>query len=274
MSARVVVLVLAALLAAAPAAAAPDFGRASFVGRDEELDALAGALREVLEADGARALIVRGESGVGKSTLVRAFLDTQGDGALALAGRCYERELVPFKAVDGLVDALAGVLRKRHSAFVEALLPPRAAILLHAFPVLGRVDALARAAQLSDGMDAREVRASMFAALRELLRRLGEERPIVAVIDDLQWADADSLALLTELLRGPGAPRMLLVGTLRTQAQDVESEARLFGPEAKERHLPLRNLEGAAARALARDLLHATAPGRAEIGRASCRERV
>ncbi|HEV3030868.1 MAG TPA: AAA family ATPase [Polyangia bacterium] len=248
---------------AAAADAGPDFGRASFVGRDQELGVLEAALREVREAAGAGALIVRGESGVGKSTLVRAFLDAQGDGALALSGRCYERELVPFKAVDGLVDALAGVLRKRDSAFVEALLPPRAAMLLHAFPVLGRVDALARAAQLSEGMDAREVRASMFAVFRELLRRLGEERPIVAVIDDLQWADADSLALLTELLRGPEAPRMLLVGTLRTQAHDVESEARLFGPEAPERHLPLRNLEGAAARALARDLLSATAPGRA-----------
>jgi hypothetical protein len=234
-----------------------------FVGRDAELGVLEAALDEVREGSGALALVVRGESGVGKSTLVRAFLDAQGERTIGLAGRCYERELVPFKAVDGLVDALASLLRKRDDAFVTALLPPRAAVLLHAFPVLGRVDALARASQLSDGMDAREVRASMFAALRELLRRLGEERPIVAVIDDLQWADADSLALLAELLRGPGAPRLLLVGTMRTQAQALESEARLLGPDTPERHLALRNLDGAAARALALDLLSATAPSRA-----------
>jgi eukaryotic-like serine/threonine-protein kinase len=248
-----------------PSGVVVELGRArlagTFVGRDAELAELEAALREVREGGGARAVVVRGESGVGKSTLVRAFLDAQGEGALGLAGRCYERELVPFKAVDGLVDALAGALRKRDDAFVEALLPPRAAILLHAFPVLGRVDALARASQIVEGMDAREVRASMFAAFRELLRRLGEERPVVAVIDDLQWADSDSFALLAELLRAPGAPRLLVVGTLRTQAPD--DETRLFGPEAPERHLPLRNLGGEAARALARDLLSATAPGRA-----------
>jgi tetratricopeptide (TPR) repeat protein len=242
---------------------APELGRAGVVGREAELRALEASLSDVRAGHGARALIVRGESGVGKSTLVRAFVEAQGDGALALSGRCHERELVPFKAVDGLDDALVGVLRKRDAAFVEALLPPRAAILLHAFPVLGRVDALARAAQPPEGMDAREVRASMFAALRELLRRLGEERPIVAVIDDLQWADADSFALLAELLRGPGAPRLLLVGTLRTPAPALDAEARLFGPEAAERHLPLGNLEGAAARALALDLLSSTAPARA-----------
>jgi tetratricopeptide (TPR) repeat protein len=241
---------------------AAELGRA-VVGREAELRALDAALADVRAGHGARALVVRGESGVGKSTLVRAFVDAQGEGALALSGRCHERELVPFKAVDGLVDALVSVLRKRDAAFVEALLPPRAAILLHAFPVLGRVDALARAAQLPEGMDAREVRASMFASLRELLRRLGEERPIVAVIDDLQWADADSFALLAELLRGPGAPRLLLVGTLRTPAPALDAEGRLFGPEATERHLPLGNLEGAAARALALDLLSSTAPARA-----------
>ena len=248
-------------------AAVPDvvaeLGRAQFVGRAAELAALAAELAEVRASGGARALVLRGESGVGKSTLVRAFLDAQGDAALALAGRCYERELVPFKAVDGLVDALASLLRKREDAFVATLLPPGAVILLHAFPVLGRVDALARARVLPEGMDAREVRASMFAALRELLRRLSEERPIVAVIDDLQWADADSFALLSELLRGPGAPRLLLVGTLRTQAQAPEGDARLFGPDVPERHLSLGNLEGTAARALALDLLRATAPARA-----------
>jgi hypothetical protein len=247
----------------APPAVVVELGRARFVGRDLELAVLQAALDDVSAGGGGRAIVVRGESGVGKSTLVRAFLDAQGDEALALAGRCYERELVPFKAVDGLVDALAGVLRKRDDAFVRALLPPRAGVLLHAFPVLGRVDALARAAPPPEGMDAREVRASMFGALRALLGRLAEERPIVAVIDDLQWADADSLALLAELLRAPGAPRLLLVGTVRAPAQAPADEAPLFGPEAREQRLPLGNLEGGSARALALDLLSTQPPARA-----------
>ncbi len=91
---------------------------------------LAAALDAVRSGQGARLLVVRGESGVGKSALVAAFLRrfdpdaaaddpnldddafTQRAPPLLLTARCYERELVPFKAFDGLVDALTNVLRQ------------------------------------------------------------------------------------------------------------------------------------------------------------------
>ncbi|HXU65243.1 MAG TPA: protein kinase [Polyangia bacterium] len=242
------------------------------VGRDQELGVLATALAEVRSGQGARLLVVRGESGVGKSALVSSFLrrldpDSDPTGAdsdwiergppLVLAARCYERELVPFKAFDGLVDALTHVLRRLEGDTLSRVIPDRAAVLLQAFPVLGRVQMIAHAPHQHIGSDPREVRASMFVALRQLLRGLGGLAPIVAFVDDLQWADADSRALLSELLRPPDSPRLLLIGTYRT---GDERAGPLLGGEVPEQQLWLGNLGGEAARRLARDLLANAGP--------------
>jgi hypothetical protein len=228
-----------------------------FVGRETELADLETLLGEVRAGGGARAAIVRGESGVGKSTLVRTFLERHADddGIVVLTARCYERELVPYKAVDGIVDALTLVMRRYDAETIERMIPVRAAVLLQAFPVLGRVGPIAQAPQDWAGLDPRQVRAAMFAAFRELLTALGERAPVVAYIDDLQWADADSLALLSEALRHPDSPRLLLLGTLRGPTHDPRPADRLFAGEVLETHLPLGNLGEAPARALAEDLL-------------------
>ncbi len=238
-------------------------------GASAELKVLAAALNEVRSGQGARLLVVRGESGVGKSSLVATFLQRLEDDAnpeasdtawvergppLVLTARCYERELVPFKAFDGLVDALTHVLRRLDAETLSRVIPDRAAVLLQAFPVLGRVPLIAHAPQQHVGTDPREVRDSMFVAFRQLLRGLAALAPIVAFVDDLQWADADSRALLTEVLRPPDAPRMLLIGTFRTTSAE-ERAATLLGGEVPEQQLALGNLDSDAARELARELL-------------------
>ncbi len=253
-----------AALAPAPAGRAidpptPRDDAVRFVGRERELDAMEAALEGVRKGNGARVLIVRGESGVGKSALVRAFLETRletNDNAppILLTARCYERELVPFKALDGLVDVLTGLLRQLDPDTIARIVPDRAAVLLQAFPVLGRVPLIAHAPHQHVGPDPREVRASMFVVFRQLLRALGERAPIVAYVDDLQWADADSLALLSEVLRPPDAPRLLLLGTLRTQSAG-DSAGRLLAADVPEEELALSNLGADAARMLARELL-------------------
>jgi len=238
---------------------APRDDAVRFVGRESELDIMEAALDGVRKKGGARVLIVRGESGVGKSALVRAFLETRletGENAppILLTARCYERELVPFKALDGLVDVLTGLLRQLDPDTIARIVPDRAAVLLQAFPVLGRVPLIAHAPHQHVGPDPREVRASMFVVFRQLLRALGERAPIVAYVDDLQWADADSVALLSEVLRPPDAPRLLLLGTLRTQAAG-DSAGRFLAADVPEQELALSNLGGDAARMLARELL-------------------
>ena len=233
-----------------PPAAPP--GRTPFVGRSAELSRLSGALSEI-DGGEAVAVVVRGESGVGKSVLVRRFTQwvasTRPD-AIILAGRCYELEVVPYKAFDGLMDALSRHLARLEDDDVSRLLPGTAWLLAQVFPVLRCVPVLERevASAGRPRADMHETRARLFATVRELLTKLGERSTLVLVIDDLHWADPDSLALLAELLRPPLPPRLLLVATARPDAP----LASLPGEVAT---IDLGRLPGEEAVALARLLL-------------------
>jgi eukaryotic-like serine/threonine-protein kinase len=202
---------------------------APFVGRARELDALGAALDDV-RAGRAVSVVVAGESGVGKSALVRRFLDgdaVRDAGALVLSGRCWERESVPYKAFDGVIDALGRQLtRLKHDAALE-LLPPDAQLLAQVFPVLWAVDAMVEATRpvADDARDPQELRARLFDALRVLMTRLAQRGPLIVFIDDLQWADADSLALLGEITRPPDAPPLLLCATARTGGETPPAAA-------------------------------------------------
>ncbi len=207
---------------------------APFVGRDREMTMLEEAFLETRSGK-AVTIVILGESGLGKSALARQFGEraAQRFGAIVLHGRCHERESVRFKGVDGVLDALAHVLVKLPKIEVAALLPRRASLLPQTFPVLRRVEAIAEApAPMHDVVDPKELRSQVFAAVRELLQRLAERRPLVLVIDDLHWSDADSLALLRDVMRSPDAPPLLLIGTSRDgvppDPRDVVKDARVF----------------------------------------------
>ncbi len=114
-------------------------GSSPFVGRAEELRLLGLALDEVSAARVARLVVIEGEPGIGKSSLVRKFLRARGERATILAGRCYEQEDVPFKGVDGIVDALSEHLLALPGDEVEGLVGGGVRYLTALFPVLTRV---------------------------------------------------------------------------------------------------------------------------------------
>lgn len=164
---------------------------------------------------------VRGSSGMGKSLLASRFLRGIAGHAsrpVVLSARCYERESVPYKALDAIVDALSEHLCKLTFAEVDAVLPVEIRALTRLFPVLDRVGAIASASPMHREIaDVQELRRRAAMALRELLTRMARRRPLVLWIDDLQWADADSAALIEEVARPPGSPPLLLVASYRSE---------------------------------------------------------
>ncbi len=199
-----------------------------FVGRAVEL----AQLRDGFDATdgGWVSMLVWGESGVGKSALIRQFTETlrvERADAVVLAGRCYERESVPYQGFDSLIDALSRHLRRLSDRELVGLLPRQVGLLPRVFPVLGRVEAIARApARELAGGDPHELRRRVFAALRELLGAIAERQPLVLCIDDFQWADADSRALLSDLGRAPHAPSLLLLLSARSPQPDLPGQVR------------------------------------------------
>jgi tetratricopeptide (TPR) repeat protein len=190
-----------------------------FVGRSAQLALLDRAF-DGSTLGRAETVFVHGGSGMGKSSLVRRFLDQlreRESDLVILEGRCYERESVPYKAVDSVVDALSRYLRKLARPHAEALLPRDVASLTRLFPILRRVEAIAESRHRPiPTTNAQEVRRRGFAAFRELLARLTDRCAVVLVIDDLQWSDADSAALLVDMMYGEEPPPLLFVACYRS----------------------------------------------------------
>ncbi len=167
-----------------------------FVGRAEELARLEGAWRAV-RADGARRLVlVAGEPGMGKTRLALRFAaGAVEEGAVALLGRCSEDPLAAF-------EPFTEVLRH---------VGPAAARALAGNVELDRLLGDARGG-LADDAGARH---RLFAAVDDVLSGLAEHRPLVLVLDDLQWADRPTLLLLSFVLRSTRPAPLLVVGTYR-----------------------------------------------------------
>jgi tetratricopeptide (TPR) repeat protein len=247
-----------------PKTAQPFTSSAPFAGRAQELRALEGMLETVRRGKSCRVL-VEGESGVGKTALVQELLARIQESepeAWILRGRCFELEALPFKGIDGIVDALARQMSRLARDVCEQLLPRRAALLPRLFPVLGAVLPGARASARDDPRDPSVLRRESVDALFEFFERIAERRLLVLVIDDLQWADVETFRLLEELDGREDSASILLLMTCRPRVE-LEEPARQWVSDLRARTgmqvLSLTGLPPAEARTLSAQLLEGMA---------------
>jgi eukaryotic-like serine/threonine-protein kinase len=221
----------ARLLTAGAAAAGDSRTLVRLAGRESHLQALRDAFDETVSG---RSVTVRvsGRSGMGKSSLVHRFLDelVEQASAVVLRGRAYEREAVPYKAFDSLIDACSRHLMCLTDEDLSIALPRDAWALACLFPVLRRVPVIGALAE-QVVTEPHRMRRRAFLALRELLSSLARRRPIVLFVDDAQWGDTDSALLWLELVRPPSPPPLLLVMTYRDE--DARSSAFLSDLRAR-----------------------------------------
>ncbi len=179
------------------------------VGRSGEKAALEGRLTEAASGRFG-AIVLAGPTGAGKTALGSWLADEAARrGMTVLRGRGRPSERVAFNAVDGAIDELASVLgRRRRRSEPEGVTRARR-IAAGAFPVLTM-----RTAE-PGSIPPPASRRGVFDAVTELLVQAAHETGgLLLSIDDLQWADEDSVALLDHF--ADAAPRrVLLLATIR-----------------------------------------------------------
>jgi serine/threonine protein kinase len=206
------------------------------IGRHEQIGQLAAALQQARSGLATVALL-SGRSGMGKSAVAQAFLNSaiEQENVLVLAGRCYEREQLPHKALDPLIDSLSDHLLSMDEQTVRDLVPPTTSSLARLFPALLRVSYVKELCGAgNEPIDPASKKRRAYASLREILRRLSLRRPLILFIDDLQWGDVESGPWFTELLHPPQPPSLLLLCAYR--AEDEERSPLLTA--LRKTHLP------------------------------------
>jgi hypothetical protein len=179
------------------------------VGRDEPVAALERLWERVLAGEH-HMVVLSGDPGIGKTTVAaEVALRLHATGAVVLYGRWDEESLAPYQAVREALGTYAAACPK---PLLRRDLAEQADEIARLLPDIGAAVGGVRA-PLTDDPGAERQR--LFDAIGTWLDAIAARRPVLAVLDDLQWADRSSLLLLRHLLDARLEHPLLLVVTLR-----------------------------------------------------------
>ena len=185
-------------------------GPVGMTGRDREINELLADLTAAIAGDG-RMVLLGGEPGIGKTRLAEEVARAAVEREVAVVwGRCDESPGAPafwpwMQVVDALVTTYGEESARR------AIGSDAASLGL----VAPDVHALTGVEPEAPSPDPEAARFLTCAAATRMIDRLASQRPLVIVIDDLQWADVASLELLSAVARSVRGRSVLLVVTVR-----------------------------------------------------------
>ena len=190
--------------AAAPPAASSGADAPLLVGRERQLETLHEWL--VQARHGQRRIgVVSGEVGIGKSSLVDAFMAAalrEPDAIHVAAGACVEQ----YGEAEPLLPVIAALRRAARSDDAAAVLRQVAP------PWLAVACGVGRATDAADGIGSR---AGLLRILADVVEALAADTPLVLLIEDLQWSDPTTLDVVNLLARRRDGARLLVLCTLR-----------------------------------------------------------
>lgn len=190
--------------------------RIPLIGRDPQRADLIQLLNGAIAGQGALVLI-GGEPGIGKTHLTRAILkEAARRGCFTVTGHCYEMAgAPPYVPFIEMLEYSARVVPQDSFRYALGEAAPEVAKLM---PELRRMFP-----DISPPLELppEQQRRFLFNAYREFVERSARVTPIVAVFEDLHWADEPSLLLLEHLAQTAGTAALLLIGTYRDAGLDV-----------------------------------------------------
>jgi DNA-binding CsgD family transcriptional regulator len=190
----------------------------AFVGRAEQLGALEAGLARAAAAEPG-AFLVGGEAGVGKTRLLSEFgTRAQAAGARVTIGGCVELSggVAPLLAV---VEALRRVSEQIGWGEWLRLIGDARPELARLLPELGAPSATP---------DRALAQSRLFELLLGVLRRLADREPVVWIVEDVHWADASTLDLLSFVVRNLRDERALVVATFRDDETERDERLRAW----------------------------------------------
>jgi class 3 adenylate cyclase len=189
------------------------------VGRERELKALRDAFDRAASTGTCQLVTVVGPAGIGKTRVTRDFVGSLGAGATAVTGAClsYGQGLT-FWPLREVVAELAGTedgdSPDEVMARVADLLPAdddQAIVAERVAGALGVVESTAYPAET-------------FWAIRKVLEAVARERPLVVVLEDIQWAEPTFLEFIEYLPTATGELPVLIVAVTRTELFDTKPD--------------------------------------------------